>query len=558
MTDTKQVIYSMIRVGKVIPPNREVLKNINLAYFYGAKIGVIGANGSGKSTLLRILAGVDTDFSGETVIASGYTVGFLEQEPQLDPQKTVRELVEEGMAAIVALMQRYDAIAEQFADPAADYDALIAEQGTLQEQIDHVDGWNLDSKLDLAMDALRCPPGDTPSHLLSGGERRRVALCRLLLQTPDILLLDEPTNHLDAESVAWLERHLQEYQGTVIAVTHDRHFLNNVAGWMLELERGHGIPWRGNYASWLEQKQQLLATNEKQASVRQKALQHELDWINLTPKGRHAKAKARITAYEKLLNESQTQQERELELFIPPGPRLGDVVIRAEGLVKAYGEKLLYENLNFDLPPGGIVGIVGPNGAGKTTLFRMIVGQEQPDAGTLSLGATVKLGYVDQSRDTLDAQKTVWEELSEGHDNILLGGRPINSRAYCARFNFSGADQQKLVGSLSGGERNRLHLAKVLKVGANVLLLDEPTNDLDVHTLRALEEGLERFAGCAVIISHDRWFLDRVATHMLAFENDSQAVWFPGSYSEYEADFHKRKGSSADQPHRVVYKKLVR
>ena len=558
MTDTKQVIYSMIRVGKVIPPNREVLKNINLAYFYGAKIGVIGANGSGKSTLLRILAGVDTDFSGETVIASGYTVGFLEQEPHLDPQKTVRELVEEGMAAIVALMQRYDAIAEQFADPAADYDALIAEQGTLQEQIDHVDGWNLDSKLDLAMDALRCPPGDTPSHLLSGGERRRVALCRLLLQTPDILLLDEPTNHLDAESVAWLERHLQEYQGTVIAVTHDRHFLNNVAGWILELERGHGIPWRGNYASWLEQKQQLLATNEKQASVRQKALQHELDWINLAPKGRHAKAKARITAYEKLLNESQTQQERELELFIPPGPRLGDVVIRAEGLVKAYGDKLLYENLNFDLPPGGIVGIVGPNGAGKTTLFRMIVGQEQPDAGTLSLGATIKLGYVDQSRDTLDAQKTVWEELSEGHDNILLGGRPINSRAYCARFNFSGADQQKLVGSLSGGERNRLHLAKVLKVGANVLLLDEPTNDLDVHTLRALEEGLERFAGCAVIISHDRWFLDRVATHMLAFENDSQAVWFPGSYSEYEADFHKRKGSSADQPHRVVYKKLVR
>ncbi len=558
MTDTKQVIYSMIRVGKVIPPNREVLKNINLAYFYGAKIGVIGANGSGKSTLLRILAGVDTDFSGETVIASGYTIGFLEQEPHLDPQKTVRELVEEGMAAIVALMQRYDAIAEQFADPAADYDALIAEQGTLQEQIDHVDGWNLDSKLDLAMDALRCPPGDTPSHLLSGGERRRVALCRLLLQTPDILLLDEPTNHLDAESVAWLERHLQEYQGTVIAVTHDRHFLNNVAGWILELERGHGIPWRGNYASWLEQKQQLLATNEKQASVRQKALQHELDWINLAPKGRHAKAKARITAYEKLLNESQTQQERELELFIPPGPRLGDVVIRAEGLVKAYGDKLLYENLNFDLPPGGIVGIVGPNGAGKTTLFRMIVGQAQPDAGTLSLGATVKLGYVDQSRDTLDAQKTVWEELSEGHDNILLGGRPINSRAYCARFNFSGADQQKLVGSLSGGERNRLHLAKVLKVGANVLLLDEPTNDLDVHTLRALEEGLERFAGCAVIISHDRWFLDRVATHILAFENDSQAVWFPGSYSEYEADFHKRKGSSADQPHRVVYKKLVR
>ncbi|NTU79201.1 MAG: energy-dependent translational throttle protein EttA [Chloroflexales bacterium] len=557
MTDTK-VIYSMIRVGKVIPPNREVLKNISLSYFYGAKIGVIGANGSGKSTLLRILAGVDKDFNGETVIASGYTVGFLEQEPQLDNSKTVREIVEEGMAEIVAIMKRYDAISEQFSDPDADYDALIAEQGELQEKIDHVDGWNLDSKLDLAMDALRCPPGDTPISILSGGERRRVALCRLLLQTPDILLLDEPTNHLDAESVAWLERHLQEYKGTVIAVTHDRHFLNTVAAWILELERGHGIPWRGNYSSWLEQKKQRVAESEKQESTRQKALQHELDWINMAPKGRHAKSKARITAYEKLLNDSQEQKDRELEIFIPPGPRLGDVVIRANGLVKAYGDRLLYESLSFDLPPGGIVGIVGPNGAGKTTLFRMIVGQEKPDDGALSIGSTVKLGYVDQSRDTLDAKKTVWEEISEGNDIIVLGGRQVNSRAYCARFNFTGSDQQKLVGSLSGGERNRVHLAKVLKSGANVLLLDEPTNDLDVHTLRALEEGLESFAGCAVIISHDRWFLDRVATHILAFENDSQAVWFPGSYSEYEADFHKRKGSSADQPHRVVYKKLVR
>ncbi|MEI8167693.1 MAG: energy-dependent translational throttle protein EttA, partial [Chloroflexales bacterium] len=471
---------------------------------------------------------------------------------------TVRQLVEEGMAATVALMQRYDAISELFSDPDADYDALIAEQGELQEKIDHVDGWNLDSKLDLAMDALRCPPGDAAISVLSGGERRRVALCRLLLQTPDILLLDEPTNHLDAESVAWLERHLQEYKGTVIAVTHDRHFLNTVAAWILELERGQGIPWRGNYSSWLEQKKQKVAEGEKQESTRQKALQHELDWINMAPKGRHAKSKARINAYEQMLNDSQEQKDRDLEIFIPSGRRLGDVVIKANALVKAYGDKLLYDGLSFELPPGGIVGIVGPNGVGKTTLFRMIVGQEQPDSGMLTLGTTVKLGYVDQSRDTLDAKKTVWEEITEGNDIIVLGGKQLNSRAYCARFNFGGSDQQKLVGSLSGGERNRLHLAKVLKAGANVLLLDEPTNDLDVHTLRALEEGLENFAGCAVIISHDRWFLDRVATHILAFENDSQAVWFPGSYSEYEADFHKRKGSSADQPHRVVYKKLVR
>ena len=557
MTDN-QVIYSMIKVGKVIPPNREVLKNINLSYFYGAKIGVIGANGSGKSTLLRIMAGVDKDFNGETTMSPGLTIGMLEQEPQLDDSKTVREIVEQGMAATVALMQRYDAISEQFSNPDADYDALIAEQGELQEKIDHADGWNLDSKLDLAMDALRCPPAESLVKLLSGGERRRVALCRLLLQTPDILLLDEPTNHLDAESVAWLERHLQEYKGTVIAVTHDRHFLNTVAQWILELERGQGIPWRGNYASWLGQKKQKLASDEKSESQRQKALQRELDWVNMAPKGRHAKSKARITAYEKLLDEGQEQQDRELEIFVPPGPRLGDIVVKADAVSKGFGDRLLYEDLSFDLPPGGIVGIVGPNGAGKTTLFRMIVGQEQPDGGTLRVGSTVSLGYVDQSRDSLDPKKTVWEEISGGHDIILLGNRQLNSRAYCARFNFTGADQQKAVGNLSGGERNRVHLAKVLKSGANLLLLDEPTNDLDVHTLRALEEGLERFAGCAVIISHDRWFLDRVATHILAFENDSQVVWYPGSYSEYEADFHKRKGSAADQPHRVVYKRLVR
>ena len=557
MSDQK-IIYTMLRVSKIHPPNREVLKQINLSYFYGAKIGVIGANGSGKSSLLRILAGVDRDFNGETVLAPGYRVGMLEQEPLLEAGKSVREIVEEGVAETAALLRRFDALNEQFAEPDADYDALLAEQAVLQEQIDHLDAWDLDSKLDLAMDALRCPPADTPVDLLSGGERRRVALCRLLLQQPDILLLDEPTNHLDAESVAWLERHLQEYKGTVIAVTHDRHFLNNVAGWILELERGHGIPWRGNYASWLEQKRQKLASDEKSESQRQKALQRELDWVNMAPKGRHAKAKARISAYERLLSENQEQQERELEIFIPPGPRLGEVVVKAEGLSKGFGDRLLYEDLSFELPPGGIVGVVGPNGAGKTTLFRMIVGQEQPDRGRLSIGSTVRIGYVDQSRDLLDPQQTVWQVISEGNELINLGGRQIHSRAYCARFNFAGADQQKLVGTLSGGERNRVHLARILKSGANLLLLDEPTNDLDVHTLRALEEGLERFAGCAVIISHDRWFLDRVATHILAFENDSQVVWFPGSYAEYAADYHRRKGSAADQPHRVVYRRLVR
>jgi ATP-binding cassette ChvD family protein len=547
----------MIRVGKVVPPNRQVLKDISLSYFYGAKIGVIGLNGSGKSTLLRIMAGVDKDFTGETVMAPGYTIGYLEQEPRLDETKTVRQIVEQGVQPIVNLLKRYDEVNEKFSDPDADMDALIAEQGELQEQLDHHDAWNLDSRLELAMDALRCPPPDASVAVLSGGEQRRVALCRLLLQEPDILLLDEPTNHLDAESVAWLERHLQEYKGTVIFVTHDRSFLNNVAAWILELERGMGIPWRGNYSSWLEQKKQRLAEQEKTESIRQKTLARELEWIGASPRARQAKSKARIQAYEQLLEQSQEKADREAEIFIPPGPRLGDVVVRADGIAKAYGDRLLYDGLTFDLPPGGIVGIIGPNGAGKTTLFRMISGDERPDSGRLAVGETVKLGYVDQNR-SLDPQKTVWQEISGGDEEIRLGARLVNSRAYVGRFNFGGSDQQKMVGKLSGGERNRVHLAKMLRSGANVILLDEPTNDLDVHTLRALEEGLNGFAGCAVIISHDRWFLDRVATHILAFEGDSQAVWFPGTYSEYEEDRRRRLGKAADQPHRITYRRLTR
>jgi energy-dependent translational throttle protein EttA len=556
MSDTK-IIYSMMRVGKVVPPNRQVLKDISISYFYGAKIGVIGLNGAGKSTLLRIMAGVDTDFQGQTTMSPGYTIGYLEQEPRLDESKTVREIVQEGAQQIVDLLARYDAVNEKFADPDADMDALIAEQGELQEQLDHLNAWDLDARLELAMDALRCPPGDTPVRVLSGGEQRRVALCRLLLREPDILLLDEPTNHLDAESVAWLERHLQEYKGTVIFVTHDRSFLNNVAAWILELERGHGIPWRGNYSSWLAQKKQKLVETEKAESQRQKALARELEWIGMSPRGRHAKSKARIAAYEQLLEQNQDAAEREAEIFIPPGPRLGNVVIKADGLAKAYGDKLLYDNLHFDLPPGGIVGIIGPNGAGKTTLFRMILGQEQPDAGELRVGETVKLGYVDQSR-TLDPEKTVWQEISGGDEEIRLGTRLVNSRAYVGRFNFAGSEQQKKVGLLSGGERNRVHLAKMLRTESNVILLDEPTNDLDVHTLRALEEALQNFAGCAVIISHDRWFLDRVATHIMAFEGDSQVMWFPGTYSEYEEDRRRRLGKEADRPHRITYRTLKR
>ncbi|WP_448541215.1 energy-dependent translational throttle protein EttA [Roseiflexus sp.] len=557
MTDTK-IIYSMIRVGKIVPPNRQVLKDISLSYFYGAKIGVIGLNGAGKSTLLRIMAGVDRDFFGETVIAPGYTIGFLEQEPRLDDSLTVRQTVEQGVQPIVDLLRRYDEVNERFGDPDADMDALIAEQAALQEQLDHLDAWDLDSRLELAMDALRCPPGDTPVAVLSGGERRRVALCRLLLQKPDILLLDEPTNHLDAESVAWLERHLQAYPGTVICVTHDRRFLNNVAEWILELDRGMGIPWRGNYSSWLVQKQQQIAAAEKAENLRQKTLARELEWINASPRARQAKSKARIAAYEQLLSQSAERAERDLEIYIPPGPRLGDLVIRAEHVTKAYGDKLLYDDLTFDVPPGAIIGIIGPNGAGKTTLFRMITGQEQPDSGALIVGPSVKLGYVDQSRDSLNPDRTVWEEISGGDEVIMLGNRQVNSRSYVARFNFTGADQQKKVGTLSGGERNRVHLAKVLRSGANVLLLDEPTNDLDVHTLRALEDALINFAGSALIISHDRWFLDRVATHILAFENESSVVWFPGTYSEYEEDRRRRLGKAADQPHRTVYRRLTR
>ena len=555
----EKIIYTMMRVSKTYQ-NRPVIKDISLSYFYGAKIGVLGLNGSGKSTLLRIMAGIDKEFDGNAVLSLGYTLGFLEQEPLLDPAITVKETVEQGMKEIVDLVNEYNEISMKFAEPLSDdeMESLMTRQGELQEKIDHYDAWDIESRLDMAMDALRCPPGDTPVGVLSGGEKRRVALCRLLLQKPDILLLDEPTNHLDAETVAWLEQHLQQYAGTVIAVTHDRYFLDNVAGWILELDRGHGIPWKGNYSSWLEQKRQRLQQEEKSETQRQKTLQRELEWIRMSPKGRHAKGRARISAYESLLNQNHEKQAQDLEIFIPPGPRLGNVVIQAETLSKAYGDRILFEDMSFSLPAGGIVGIIGPNGAGKTTLFRMITGTETPDSGAIRIGETVKLAYVDQDRDTLDPAKTIWEVISGGRDTIELGRREVNSRAYVARLNFSGTDQQKKVSMISGGERNRVHLACMLKEGANVLLLDEPTNDLDVNTMRALEEALENFGGCAVIISHDRWFLDRIATHILAFEGDSRVVWFEGNYSDYEADRKRRLGREADQPHRIKYRQLTR
>jgi len=549
----------MVGVSKFYD-KKPVLKDIYLSYFYGAKIGVLGLNGSGKSSLLRILAGRDKDFVGETVLSPGHTVGLLEQEPQLDDSRTVREIVEQGVQETVDALNEYNRINEKFAEPMSDdeMNKLIERQGVVQEKLEALDAWTLDSRLEMAMDALRCPAGDTPVKVLSGGERRRVALCRLLLQKPDILLLDEPTNHLDAESVAWLEHHLQSYAGTIIAVTHDRYFLDNVAGWILELDRGQGIPWKGNYSSWLEQKKNRLAQEEKTESDRQKTLQRELEWISMSPRARHAKSKARIKAYEQLVSQESERRSQELEIYIPPGPRLGDVVIEATGVSKGYDDKILFEELTFSLPPGGIVGVIGPNGAGKTTLFRLITGQETPDAGTFKTGDTVKLAYVDQSRNILDPEKTVWETISGGEDMITLGKREVQSRAYVARFNFSGSDQQKKVSMLSGGERNRVHLARMLKEGANVLLLDEPTNDLDVNTMRALEEALENFAGCAVVISHDRWFLDRIATHILAFEGDSKVVWFDGNYTEYEADRKARLGHDADQPHRIKYRQLTR
>ena len=559
MADNK-VIYSMIGVGKIVPPNRVILRDISLSYFYGAKIGVLGLNGAGKSSLLRIMAGVDKDHIGETILNPGYTVGFLEQEPLLDETRTVRAVVEEGAQEVVDALSKFDELNARFGEDLSpeQMDKLIEDQGKLQDKLDHMDAWNLDSRLELAMDALNCPPGDTPVSVLSGGERRRVALVRLLLKQPDILLLDEPTNHLDAESVAWLEKHLRDYPGTVIAVTHDRYFLDNVAGWILELDRGYGIPWRGNYSSWLEQKQARLAKEERSEAQRMKTLERELEWIHMSPRGRTVKSKARVTKYNELLEQTGEKVREELEIYVPPGPRLGDIVIRAEKVDKGFGDRLLVDDMTFDVPPGAIVGVIGPNGAGKTTLFRMIVGQEQPDDGALTVGQTVKMAYVDQSRDTLDGEKTVWQEISGGEEMLELGKRKVNSRAYVSRFNFAGSDQQKFVGTLSGGERNRVHLAKMLKSGANVLLLDEPTNDLDVNTLRALEEALLSFAGSAVVISHDRWFLDRVATHILAFEGDSQVFWYPGNYSEYEEDKRKRLGAAAERPHRISYRKLTR
>jgi ATP-binding cassette ChvD family protein len=555
----QQVIFSMVRVSRVFPPgNKPVIRDISLGFYYGAKIGVVGLNGSGKSTLLRIIAGKDDGYNGEVTFSKGYSVGMLDQEPQLDPDKTVKQVVEEAVQPIVALLQRFDQVNNLFAEPDADFDALIEEQTRLQEQLDHVDAWTLDSRLEFAMQALRCPPGETPVSVLSGGERRRVALCRLLLTEPDILLLDEPTNHLDAESVAWLERHLQQYRGTVIAVTHDRYFLDNVAGWILELDHGYGIPWKGNYSSWLEQKRDRLAREESTETKRQATLERELEWIRMSPKARQAKGKARVTAYERLLSQEVETRREDLEIYIPPGPRLGDVVIQFARLSKAYGERLLIDELTQSIPPGSIVGVIGPNGAGKTTLLRMITNQEASDKGSLRIGETVELAYVDQSRETLDPEKTVWEEISAGSDYLQLGSRRMSSRAYVASFNFLGADQQKKVGALSGGERNRVHLAKMLTRGANVLLLDEPTNDLDVNTLRSLEEALEQFAGCAVVVSHDRWFLDRISTHILAFEGDSQVRWSEGNWSDYEADRKRRLGLAADQPQRIKYRSLKR
>ncbi|MCP9450655.1 MAG: energy-dependent translational throttle protein EttA [Nitrospira sp.] len=557
-TNDKQVIFSLVNVGKVYPPKKQVLREIYLGFYYGAKIGVLGLNGAGKSSLLKIIAGVDQNYTGEITRSKGYSIGLLEQEPQLDPNKTVKETVEEGKAEVVALLKEYEDVSNQIgsADPDT-MEKLLDKQAQLQEKIEAANGWELENELELAMDALRCPPSDQKIGTLSGGEKRRVALCRLLIQEPDILLLDEPTNHLDAESVQWLEQHLRQYKGTVIAVTHDRYFLDNVAGWILELDRGHGIPFQGNYSAWLEQKKERLEKEEKAESKRRKTLERELEWIRMSPKARQSKGKARLNRYEELVNQKQEQVAEDLEIYIPPGPRLGDVVVEAKGVGKAFGDKVLYENVNFSLPKGGIVGVIGPNGAGKTTLFKMIVGKEKPDSGTITIGETVKLGYVDQDR-SLDGNKTVYEVISEGQDTIKLGKTEVNARGYCARFNFAGTDQQKKVKDLSGGERNRVHLARMLKEGANLIILDEPTNDLDVNTLRALEEGLEHFAGCAVISSHDRWFLDRIATHILAFEGDSKVVWFEGNYSDYEADRKKRLGKEADRPHRIRYRKLTR
>lgn len=562
MADDKKIIFSMIGVSKVIPPQRQILKNIYLSFFYGAKIGIIGLNGSGKSTLLKIIAGIDKSYQGEVVFSPNYSVGYLEQEPKLDPEKTVKETVQEGVQPIIDLLKEYDEVNEAFADPAVledpeAMDKLIARQAEIQDKLDASDAWNIDNKLERAMDALRCPPDDKKIAVLSGGEKRRVALCRLLLQQPDILLLDEPTNHLDAESIDWLEQHLQQYPGTVIAITHDRYFLDHVAGWILELDRGEGIPWKGNYSSWLDQKTQRMAQEEKQASKRRKTLERELEWVRMAPKARQAKGKARLSSYDRLMNEDQKEREEKLEIYIPNGPRLGNKVIEAKHLAKSYDDKTLFDDLNFMLPPNGIVGVIGPNGAGKTTLFRLIMGQEKQDGGEFEVGETVKIAYVDQNHKDLSPEKSVYDVISQGVESFRMGGRDVNARAYLSKFNFTGADQEKKIGVLSGGERNRLHLAMALKEEGNVLLLDEPTNDIDVNTLRALEEGLENFAGCAVVVSHDRWFLDRIATHILAFEGDSQVTYFEGSYSEYE-EFKKKRDGGLETPKRIRYKKLIK